>query len=75
VTVTRQGPEPDAKRYSDHKPSKLRPTDSAYWEKRGDHSVDIGHVFKYPYSYYDLMKHANDPALKRNWEAKAYHVF
>ncbi len=28
VTVTRRGPEPDSKRYPDHKPSDLRPTDS-----------------------------------------------
>ncbi len=75
VTVTRRGPEPNSKRYPDHKPSHLRPTNSAYWEKRGDHAVDIGHVFKYPYSYYDLLRRAGDPALERAWEAKAYHLF
>jgi hypothetical protein len=75
VTVTRQGPEPGAKRYPDHKPSGLRPTDATYWEKRGDHAVDIGHVFKYPYGYYDLLRRANDPDLKRDWDAKAYHLF
>jgi hypothetical protein len=75
VTVTRRGPEPDAKRYPDHKPSNLRPTNATYWEKRGDHAVDIGHVFKYPYSYYDLLRRAGDPALKQAWDAKAYHVF
>lgn len=75
VTVTRQGPEPGAKRYPEHKPSKLRPTDSAYWLKRGDHAVDIGHVFKYPYGYYDLLRRAGDPALRRAWDAKAYHLF
>ena len=63
VTVTRRGPEPDSKRYPDHKPSDLRPTDAAYWEKRGDNTVDIGHVFKYPYSYYDLLRRADDPEL------------
>jgi hypothetical protein len=75
VTVTRRGPEPDSKRYADHKPSRLRPTDSAYWERRGDRSVGIGHVFKYPYSGYDLLRRADDPALKRAWNAKAYHVY
>jgi hypothetical protein len=74
-TVTRRGPEPDAKRYPDHRPSKLRPTDTAYWEQHGDRSFGIGHVFKYPYSYYNLMQRVDDPALKRDWEAKAYHVF
>lgn len=75
VTVTRQGPKPDDKRYTDHKPSKLRPTDAAYWKQRGDRTLGIGHVFKYPYSYYDLLQRANDPALERDWDAKAYHVF
>lgn len=75
VTVTRQGPEPGARRIADHKPSKLQPADAAYWEARGDRALGIGHVFKYPYSYYDLLKHADDPALAREWNAKAYHVF
>lgn len=37
--------------------------------------TDIGHVFKYPYSYYDLLQRADDPALAKEWDAKAYHVF
>jgi hypothetical protein len=75
VTVTRKGPDPDSKRYPDHRPSDLRPTDAAYWKRRGDRSVGIGHVFKYPYSYYDLLRRAKDPELKRAWDAKAYHLF
>ena len=75
VTVTRRGPEPDAKRYAEHKPSDLRPISSDYWKQRGDHAVDIGHVFKYPYSCYDLLRRANDPALTQAWDAKAYHLF
>ena len=75
VTVTRRGPDADAKRIPDHKPSQLRPKDAAYWQKRGDHAVDIGHVFKYPYSFYYLLRHANDPELNKAWEAKAYHLF
>lgn len=75
VTVTRRGPDADAKRIPDHKPSPLRPKDATYWRKRGDHAVDIGHVFKYPYSFYDLLRRANDPELNLAWEAKAYHLF
>ena len=75
VTVTRRGPAPDARRIADHQPSKLRPTDAAYWQRRGDRAVGLGHVFKYPYSYYDLLERANDPSLEQEWDAKAYHVF
>jgi hypothetical protein len=75
VTITRRGPAPDARRISDHKPSDLRPRDATYWQKRADRAVDIGHVFKYPYSYYNLLRRANDPDLQQTWEAKAWHLF
>jgi hypothetical protein len=75
VTVTRLGPGPDAKPRPDHQPSDLRPNTAAYWAKRGDHSVGIGHLFKYPYSYYDLLRRANEPLLEQTWDDKAYHLF
>ncbi len=75
VTVTRQGPESDARRIAEHKPSKLRPTQATYWKKRGDHAVGIGHVFKYPYSYYDLMRRVDDAELQRSFDEKAYALF
>jgi hypothetical protein len=75
VTVTRRGPDSDAKRIPDHKPSSLQPREAKYWQSRGDHAVDIGHVFKYPYSYYNLLRRANDTELKKDWEAKMFHLF
>ncbi|MAF11920.1 hypothetical protein CMK11_15850 [Candidatus Poribacteria bacterium] len=75
VSVTRRGPEPESVRRPDHEPSDLRPTDAAYWEKRGDRAVDIGHAFKYPYSYYDLLRRADDRELTSAWDEKAYHLF
>ncbi len=75
VTVTRKGPEADARRIPDHRPSKLRPNELKYWKKRGDKSLGIGHVFKYPYGYYYLLEKANDPLLAENMDAKAYYLF
>jgi hypothetical protein len=75
VTVTRLGPDPSDRRIADHKPTELRPSKAEYWQKRGDRTLGIGHVFKYPYSYYDLLRRANDPELQAEWEAKAYHLF
>ena len=75
VTVTRRGPNPDDQRRPDHKPTKLRPTDAEYWIRRGDKALSLGHVFKYPYSYYNLLHRANDPELASKFNAKAYHVF
>jgi len=75
VTVTRRGPDQDSKRYPDHQPSDLRPIDAEYWERRGKNTLGIGHVFKYPYSYYELLRRAGDPELRRALDAKAYHLF
>lgn len=75
VTVTRFGPAAGDQRRAAHKPTKLRPNQAAYWEQRGHRAVGIGHVFKYPYSYYDLLQRAGDPALACEWDARAWHVF
>ena len=75
VTVTRKGPQPGDRKIKDHRPSDLRPNQAAYWNKRGDKTLGIGHVFKYPYAYYDLLARANDPALTQTLDKKAYHVF
>ncbi|GAA4473265.1 hypothetical protein GCM10023156_70970 [Novipirellula rosea] len=75
VTVTRQGPDSSSRKIADHKPSKLRPNDVSYWQQRGDKTLGIGHVFKYPYAYYDLLERANDPELAKTLDAKAYQLF
>lgn len=75
VTVTRRGPDADAKRIPDHKPSAVQPSDAEYWQARGDKAVGIGHVFKYPYSCYDLLRGADDPELTRLWHEKSHHLF
>ncbi|MEZ6121756.1 MAG: hypothetical protein R3C49_01120 [Planctomycetaceae bacterium] len=75
VTVTRKGPEPTDRKYTDHAFSKLRPTDTEYWQKRGEKTLGIGHVFKYPYAYYELLAKANDPEIHNEFESKAWHVF
>ncbi|MDA7877916.1 hypothetical protein N9B39_00045 [bacterium] len=75
VTVTRKGPEPDARKIADHHPSKLRPSQVSYWKQRGDKTLGIGHVFKYPYGYYDLLRRANDEQLAVELDAKSYQIF
>lgn len=75
VTVTRKGPQPGDRKISDHQFSKLRPDDAEYWQKRGDKAVGIGHVFKYPYAYYDLLGRAKDPELEREFDAKVWQLF
>jgi hypothetical protein len=75
VTVTRLGPQPGDRKIKDHGFSKLRPDDTEYWKRRGDKAVGIGHVFKYPYAYYDLLARAKDPDLEKEFDAKAWQLF
>ncbi len=75
VTVTRMGPQGGDRKIKDHQPSKLRPSDPEYWQKRGDKTLGIGHVFKYPYAYYDLLARAKDPELEHELDAKAWQLF
>jgi hypothetical protein len=75
VTVTRLGPDPGARAIPDHPRSDLRPTQAAYWQARGDHAVDIGHAFKYPYSCYDVLRRADDAELASAWDKRADQLF
>jgi len=75
VTVTRMGPQAGDRKISDHKFSKLRPDDKDYWQKRGDKTVGLGHVFKYPYAYFDLIARAKDSDLEQEFDSKAWQLF
>lgn len=75
VTVTRRGPIASDRKIKPHAKSDLRPTDADYWQSRGDSTLGIGHVFKYPYAYYDLTNRANDPDLAARLDAKAWQLF
>lgn len=75
VTVTRKGPQPGDRKIKDHSISQLRPNDTEYWQKRGDRTLGLGHVFKYPYAYYDLLSRANDPQLESAFDQKAWQLF
>ncbi len=75
VTVTRLGPKSDDRKIKDHRFTELRPEDSEYWQRRGAKSLGIGHVFKYPFAYYDLLRRAQDPELERELESKAWQLF
>ncbi len=75
VTVTRSGPQSDDRKIKDHSVSALRPNSAEYWKRRGEKTLGIGHVFKYPYAYYDLLARANDPELAKTLDAKAWQLF
>jgi hypothetical protein len=75
VTVTRMGPRPGDRKIMPHKFKKLRPNETEYWKKRGAKTLGIGHVFKYPFAYYDLIARARDPKLEKEFDSKAWRLF
>lgn len=75
VTVTRKGPQAGDRKIKEHAFTKLRPADGQYWQKRNEKSLGLGHVFKYPYAYYDLLEKAQSPELEADFEAKAWRLF
>ena len=75
VTVTRSGPQEGARKIKDHGFSKLRPLEAEYWARRGANTLGIGHVFKYPYAFYNLAHRADDPTLVQQFDAKAWQLF
>jgi hypothetical protein len=66
------GPPPGERKIKDHSSSNLRPNDVEYWQKRGDKTLGLRHVFKYPYAYYDLIARPRDPGLEKQFNAKAW---
>jgi hypothetical protein len=70
----RMGPQDTDVPRDKHKVAEWTPLQSSYWaNKTGDWR--LGHVLKYPYGFYGLMKHAEDVTLKRECESVAYRIF
>ncbi len=60
----------------DHLPSELFPLQKAYWEQNlNDSSLSIGHIFKYPYAFYGLMKLVKNGDIKQRCLAAANYIF
>jgi hypothetical protein len=75
VNRIRMGPlETDVPR-PEHPKQPLRPHERAYWERRKDGPLALGHLFKYPYAYYGLMALAQDRELRQRCDAAAYRIF
>lgn len=74
VRRIRMGPQESDKPRQEHAPTDLFPLQEAYWRARvGD--LTFGHQLKYPYGFYGLMTHAQDPEIKRQCLHVAYRLF
>ena len=54
----------------------LAPLSEAFWlaDHEGGREWLVGHVFKYPYSFYDLIRHIDDEAERRALERHLAYV-
>lgn len=75
VKRTRMGPLDTDKPRPEHPETEWRPLQLEYWQERKTRSIEIGHVFKYPYGFYGLMALAADADLRQRCMRKAYRIF
>ncbi|MGY8824175.1 MAG: hypothetical protein ACKVJG_09600 [Candidatus Latescibacterota bacterium] len=75
INRIRMGPLKTDKVYSEHAESAVRPHELAYWQKRRQSSPSLGHLFKYPYGFYGLVRMAQDEALINECWREAYRIF
>ncbi|MEZ5540436.1 MAG: hypothetical protein R3F42_00110 [Pseudomonadota bacterium] len=75
IHTLRRGPRPTDRRIPDHPPATLTPLDHAYWAQRRNVLSSLGHVFKYPWSFYSLLSRLDDTDLKQRCLAAAHLIF
>lgn len=75
IKTMRQGPKALDPHITEHVPKPWTPLDSEYWQNRKPGISGIGHVFKYPYSFYALLKHVSDPELTQQCIDESYRIF
>jgi hypothetical protein len=75
IKTMRRGPKETDRRIPEHPPSSLTPLDKGYWAQRKPVRPGLGHAFKYPYSFYNLLSGLDDPGLKKHCLAESYRIF
>jgi hypothetical protein len=75
LTVTRLGPDTDERAARVLTVSGCGPTDTVYWKGRNPDGIQLGHIFKYSYSFYDLLRRADDRRLEDCWKQRIDLLF
>jgi hypothetical protein len=70
----RMGPQATDKPRPEHPESNLRPTQTAYWHERRNVAPKLGHVFKYAYGLYGLLRLTPDRDFAKGCLARASPV-
>ncbi len=75
INRIRMGPLTTDKVYEEHAVQEQYPHEGTYWHGRRQHSPALGHLFKYPYGFYGLVRAAQDESLMRACWQEAYRIF
>jgi len=75
ITTMRRGPRETDRRIPEHPPSRLTPLDYNYWKQRKTVRSGLGHVFKYPWSFFSLLSRLDDLDLKQRCLETGYVIF
>ncbi len=75
IKTMRQGPTEKSRRIREHSPSSVTPLDYEYWAQRKSVRSGLGHAFKYPYSFYNLLAQLDDAELRQRCLAQGYRIF
>jgi hypothetical protein len=75
IKTMRRGPKATDALIPEHAPSNLTPLERDYWARRKAILPGIGHIFKYPYSFFNLLSRLDDPDLKTRCLSAGYRIF
>lgn len=75
IKTMRRGPKATDPPIQEHGLSSLTPLECDYWARGKPVLPGIGHIFKYPYSFFNLFSRLDDPDLKRRCLAQSYRIF
>jgi hypothetical protein len=70
----RIGPGEGDRSIPEHPPSDSTPLEERYWQTRQANDIGLGHCFKYPYAYHNLLDLVCDAGLKSRCENEAYRI-
>jgi hypothetical protein len=75
INRIRMGPLETDKVYAEHPAKEPLPHEAVYWQARRQHAPSLGHLFKYPYGFYGLVRAAQDELLVRECWREVYRIF
>lgn len=75
IATLRRGPGANAEPIPDHPALTSTPLQADYWRRKTSVTKGLGHAFKYPYSFYNLLAGLHDETLKQRCLDASFQIF